>query len=671
MLLDRKYHIPDKFIWIISGVCLTPLLLNIFGIDFGFIQGTIDPYLATEFTQVEKSKGIREILNGRYVHLIFVSVSIVIAFLTALLALVDYKINKEISTPIVGTALLCSGLFETFHLLVSTNLIRLEEQNYFFTSYTWFFSRVFHAGILILGSGLFLMINKSRHESVAKQYKRSIFSIALLFILITFCLIAFLIYKQQEAAFAYPFRNTAKSFDLLPLLMYIFLAAVMLPRFYSRYPSTFSKTLLLSTIPAIAGQLYMTFGSVELYDNSFNISHFMMAVAFFIPFTGLVLNYIETHKNEKNIITLLHQEFKERKEAENILSGVLTSSLSAILALEPVKNVSGNAEDFIIKISNPSTLRIFNLSSQELNNKFLFTEIPALKEENWKEHLIFVLNTGENKTLEYYSSNFKKWLYVIIVPLMNGLAVTISDISKRKNALQQLMNAEKIAVGGRIARMIAHEVRNPLTNINLSVDQIKSEYPKSPEELHQYLNIIERNSTRINQLISELLLSSKPSQLNFQKYVFNKIVAEAIDLSMDRAKLKNVQIEYFEDAPNQIILVDREKIKLAILNLLINAIEAVEVGKGKIIIKSILNTSELLLVIEDNGPGISEEVMEHLYEPFNTDKAKGVGLGLTAVQNTVTAHGGEIRVESSPGTGTRFYISLPIETRETNTTELD
>ena len=663
MLLDRKYHIPDKFIWIIAAICLAPLLLNVFGYDFGFIQGTIDPYLATQFTQVEKSDGIREILHGRYVHLIFVSASIVIAFLTAFLAVVDYKINKEISTPIVGTALLCSGLFETFHLLVSTNLIKFEAQNYFFTSYTWFFTRVFHAGILILGAGLFLMINKTKHEGVARRYRRSILSIALLFVALTFCLIAFLVYKQQGAAFAYPFRNISKSFDLLPLLMYIFLAAVMLPKFYSRYPSTFSKTLLLSTIPAIVCQLYMTFGSVELYDNSFNISHFMMAFAYFIPFTGLVMNYIETHKNEKNIISLLHQEFKERKETENILSGVLKSSLSSILALEPVKNSSGKVGDYLIKISNPSTSGIFNLTSPDVTNKFLFEEIPVLREENWMENLNEVLETGENKVIEYFSSNLNKWLYVIIVPLMNGLAVTISDISKRKNALQQLMNAEKIAVGGRIARMIAHEVRNPLTNINLSVDQIKSEHAKDKEELLQYLTIIERNSKRINQLISELLLSSKPSELNFQQAVINKIVYEAIDLSRDRAKLKNVRIDYIEESPNQVLYVDRDKLRLAILNLLINAIEAVEEGTGQIKVTSKLKAKELILVIEDNGTGISEEVMEHLYEPFNTDKAKGIGLGLTTVQNTVNAHGGDIRVESKSGAGTLFCITIPIDNR--------
>jgi len=671
MLLDRKYHIPDKFIWIIAAICLTPLLLNVFGYDFGFIQGTIDPYLATEFTQVEKSDGIREILHGRYVHLIFVSVSIVIAYLTAFLAIVDYKINKEITTPIVGTALLCSGLFETFHLLVSTNLIKFEAQNYFFTSYTWFFSRVFHAGILILGSGLFLMINTSKHESVARKYRRSIITIALLFVVLTFCLIAFLVYKQQGAAFAYPFRNISKSFDLLPLLMYVFLAAVLLPRFYSRYPSTFSKTLLLSTIPAIVCQLYMTFGSIELYDNSFNISHFMMAFAYFIPFTGLVLNYIETHRNEKNIISLLHQEFKERKETENILTGILSSSLSSILALESVKNVSGKIDDYLIKIANPSTAGIFNLSSQNITNKFLFEEIPILKEENWKENLMQVLDSGENKSIEYYSSNLNKWLYVIIVPLLNGLAVTTSDISKRKNALQQLMNAEKIAVGGRIARMIAHEVRNPLTNINLSVDQIKSEHSNDKDELLQYLNIIERNSKRINQLISELLLSSKPSHLNFQKSILNKIVREAIELSKDRAKLKNVLIEYVEGSPDQIITVDRDKIRIAILNLLINAIEAVEQGDGKIRISSSINATELSLIIEDNGPGIKKEVMERMYEPFNTDKVKGMGLGLTSVQNTIMSHGGEIRVESKSGAGTKFYISIPIGIRETEISDED
>src|SRR5258705_12351361 len=111
--LQKRPYVPIA--WVIGGVCVLPLLLNIFGIDFGTVTRGLDPYKVTRFAEIANEEGVRDILLGRNFHTIFVSISIAIAFLTAILALIDFRIKGDVSTPIVGTALFCSGLLDTFH----------------------------------------------------------------------------------------------------------------------------------------------------------------------------------------------------------------------------------------------------------------------------------------------------------------------------------------------------------------------------------------------------------------------------------------------------------------------------------------------------------------------------------------------------------------------------
>src|SRR4051812_27094886 len=117
MLFPNKYNISDAVILFIGGICILPILFNLMGMDFGFVYQQFDPYRVTHFVEIEKQEDFREFIRGRYMHTIFVSVAVAIAFLTAILAFVDFTIKKELSTPVVGIALFCSGLFDVFHIL--------------------------------------------------------------------------------------------------------------------------------------------------------------------------------------------------------------------------------------------------------------------------------------------------------------------------------------------------------------------------------------------------------------------------------------------------------------------------------------------------------------------------------------------------------------------------
>jgi PAS domain S-box-containing protein len=232
----------------------------------------------------------------------------------------------------------------------------------------------------------------------------------------------------------------------------------------------------------------------------------------------------------------------------------------------------------------------------------------------------------------------------------------LHDVTKRRKAEQQLINSEKLSITGRIAHIIAHEVRNPLTNVTLSLEQLKHEF-QSTEDAAIYFDIIKRNCERINQLITELLNSAKPAHNQFSRYSVNKLVDESLDLGKDRIKLKGIKIDkQYEEVGD--IYADAGSVKTAILNIILNAVEAMEHTKGELKIKTSTDDDRVVLTISDNGQGMSSEILEKLFEPFYSSKPNGMGLGLTSAQNIIYNHKGTIDIESEIGKGTTFIIGF-------------
>lgn len=236
----------------------------------------------------------------------------------------------------------------------------------------------------------------------------------------------------------------------------------------------------------------------------------------------------------------------------------------------------------------------------------------------------------------------------------------IHDISKRRKAEQDLITTEKLAVTGRIVRMIAHEIRNPLTNINLSLEQLEAEMPVNAD-LKMYFDIILRNSERISSLITELLNSSKPAQLTISKYSINKLIEETLTLINDRLILRSIKVvTNFNDNICE-ISVDSGKLKIALLNIFINAIEAMEEAVGILTITTRVDEDCCVIDVEDNGKGINESDIGRIFDPFFSGKPKGTGLGLSTTHNIIRTHDGIIDVSSVPGEGTKFIIKLKMD----------
>ncbi len=241
----------------------------------------------------------------------------------------------------------------------------------------------------------------------------------------------------------------------------------------------------------------------------------------------------------------------------------------------------------------------------------------------------------------------------------------VKDLAEANIKLQQLKKQEKFASSGRIARTIAHEIRNPLTNINLATHQLETEVLPNDEDGKFYFEIIMRNSERINHLISDLLNSTKFSDLHYESLTINELLDETVQEANDRLLLNGVELVKMFTPEICKFQGDKGKLHIAFLNIILNAAEALEhTVKGVITLETRREENLCKVIIKDNGPGMDEETLDKLFEPYFTNKPNGNGLGLTNTQNIILNHKGDIEVRSLPGQGTFFTVSLPLEEKQ-------
>ena len=312
---------------------------------------------------------------------------------------------------------------------------------------------------------------------------------------------------------------------------------------------------------------------------------------------------------------------------------------------------------------NAATSELLGYEPQELNQMSVYELITDEIAKKLLQKLLY--EEGEVNDLELEVQNKMGDKKICIFSLTSPLDATghiyyqglMHDITNLRKAEKANLMVEKLGATGRLVRTLAHEVRNPLNNINMSVEQLVGEAQNDDAAL--FLDIIQRNSKRIGDLITELLDTSRPTDLVFERSTLQSIMDDSIAEALDRITLQriNMQIRYCNEPCH--IMANREKLKIAFLNIIINAVEAMEVGKGELDID--INTFEGLhtVVVKDNGCGIPEEHISRLFEPYFTSKRNGMGLGLAATLNILQSHKAQIDVTSVVKAGTTFTISFP------------
>lgn len=249
--------------------------------------------------------------------------------------------------------------------------------------------------------------------------------------------------------------------------------------------------------------------------------------------------------------------------------------------------------------------------------------------------------------------------FILIDKAKKIYSVVLTDITHQMQLQREREALERFANIGKVSRVLAHEVRNPLTNINLAIEGLFEECKET--RFHDYFSIIYRNSLRINKLITELLNSTRPTVLEYGKVDIKALLEETLSLAKDRIELQHITIEKNVDDNLPEINGDKKKLIIAFLNIIINAIEAMPKINGLLKINAAASKNQLMAIsITDNGSGMSEEIMEGIFQPFFTQKSNGTGLGLASTQNIILTHKGKVEVKSQLGQGTTFIVYLPL-----------
>lgn len=235
-------------------------------------------------------------------------------------------------------------------------------------------------------------------------------------------------------------------------------------------------------------------------------------------------------------------------------------------------------------------------------------------------------------------------------------SVITRDVSYRKEAEKLRVQSEKLKMAGEIAAGVAHEVRNPLSVISGFV-QMMNEDKDSPYAF--YTNLIEAEIDRINLIIGEFLVLSKPHAHDTKPFNLSNVLRDILALHKLELKVKNITLNENWGDTDVYINGESNQIKQVFINILKNAVEAIE-SEGHIEFSISTDAKNVQISIADNGIGMKQEVVDHIFQPFYTTKEKGTGLGMMITEKIVHEHEGDIKIHSTYGKGTEFILTFPL-----------
>jgi two-component system sensor histidine kinase HydH len=238
-----------------------------------------------------------------------------------------------------------------------------------------------------------------------------------------------------------------------------------------------------------------------------------------------------------------------------------------------------------------------------------------------------------------------------------GMVLFMRDLGEVKGLQAEVRRSERLAALGRLVAGMAHEIRNPLNSISGYSQHLKGKFRSDTSE-GRALDVIVREVDRLNRVITELLDFSRPREPELSPLDLNLIVSQTLSLMERETSSQGVAVVEELSVGKALIMGHADSLKQLLLNLLLNALQAMPDG-GVLTVQTENSAGRVILKIADTGPGIPEGDQETVFEPFFTTRENGTGLGLAIVHRIILDHGAEIRVESSPGDGTMFVIRFP------------
>lgn len=201
---------------------------------------------------------------------------------------------------------------------------------------------------------------------------------------------------------------------------------------------------------------------------------------------------------------------------------------------------------------------------------------------------------------------------------------------------------------------LAHEIRNPLATINLSLALMLAE--RQDDELKMYVDIIKRSSERINELVNEMVNNRNMDENQVANQSIHHLLDEVVEMAKVRILLKNIMVCKEYDPTDCIVALNRPKMKIALTNIIVNAIEAMDSQYRELKVVTMSIAGKYVVQIEDNGCGISENNLKNIFNANFTNRPGGMGIGLAATYDILESNHVKVHVESELGSGTHFFL---------------
>lgn len=339
--------------------------------------------------------------------------------------------------------------------------------------------------------------------------------------------------------------------------------------------------------------------------------------------------------------TIINDKVYREQILNSLPVGIVTSAENGEIALNDASRKLLATDESKIRspIDNPAkqmNSEFWNaLSSIEI---FKNVKLPFQTEEDLRYYLV-----SQTKLIDRENNDIGKIFYFI-------------DITETENLEKKMQQTEKLAFVGELTAGAAHEIRNPLTVIDGFLSLMNQAL--SPEQKEQFhIPLLLKELARINSIIEEMLMLTKPSAPNLKATYLKEIINDILPLIEHSSG--NEQVEFDIQLDSTPLFMDSEQMKQVLHNLIRNSIEAME-GKGRISISSKINKGKCQIFIKDNGPGVPDKMIKELFDPFLTSKDSGTGLGLTIAQRIMDNHEGRLELVSSNERGTCFLIEVPL-----------
>jgi signal transduction histidine kinase len=241
----------------------------------------------------------------------------------------------------------------------------------------------------------------------------------------------------------------------------------------------------------------------------------------------------------------------------------------------------------------------------------------------------------------------------------SGFLVRLRDPEAQRKLNRQLQTADRLAAISKISGGVAHEVKNPLNAILLHVEVARAKLGRGDSDVAPEMDIISREILRLDRVVRTFLDFSRPVELKLDNIPVHTLVGEIVDLAKPQAASANIRVDMRQEAEGVDVRVDKDLLKQAVLNVVVNAMQAMPNG-GELRFDSSVKGDTAEIRVSDTGGGIPQELRDKIFRLYFSTKNKGSGIGLAMAFRIVQLHDGTIDFTSEPGKGTTFLIRLPI-----------